>query len=265
MIPPEGRNSHYGLRVVASAPALAPTRVGNFTEGLGKGVALEMVYVPSGIFQMGSPSSEANLDSYEFPRESPQHPVAVPNFSMGKYEITQAQWKAVMGTDPSYFKGADLPVEHVSWNDAKEFCRKLSQMTGKQYRLPTEAEWEYACRAETTGPYAGELDAMAWYRENSSSKTHPVGQKQANAFGLYDMHGNVSEWCEDVWHDRYRDRDKPNDGSAWLSGGYRDRVLRGGSWGSDSRGCRSARRGPVAPGDRGKSTGFRVVVSARIS
>ena len=146
-----------------------------------------MVYVTGGTFLMGSPDNEPDRDS----DERPQHRVTVPGFSMGKYEITQAQWKAVMGTNPSYFKGDNLPVENVSWNDAKEFCSKLSQMTGKQYRLPTEAEWEYACRAGTTGPYAGNLDAMAWYSNNAGFKTHPVGQKRPNAFGLYDMHGNV--------------------------------------------------------------------------
>jgi formylglycine-generating enzyme required for sulfatase activity len=184
-------------------------------------------------------------------------------FYMGKYEVTQAQWRAAMGSNPSQFKGDDLPVENVSWNDAKEFCRKLSQMTGREYRLPTEAEWEYACRAGTTGAYAGDLDAMAWYDKNSGGKTHPVGQKQPNAFGLYDMHGNVWEWCEDDWHNSYNGA--PNDGRAWVDisarGSYR--VFRGGGWNSYAVSCRSAYRNCWAPGDRGSRLGFRLLRTYR--
>jgi len=217
---------------------------------------IEMVYVPGGSFLMGSPDGKGGDD------EHPQHRVTVPSFYIGKYEVTQAQWRAVMGVNPSNFKGDNLPVENVSWNDAKEFCRRLSQMTGKEYRLPTEAEWEYACRAGTTGDYAGELDAMAWYNENSGGKTHPVGQKQPNAFGLYDMHGNVWEWCQDVYHDNYSGA--PADGSAWMSGGHQDRrVLRGGSWDYYGRLCRAAHRGRPAPDDRRFDDGFRVVGSSR--
>jgi formylglycine-generating enzyme required for sulfatase activity len=223
------------------------------------GPEIEMVYVTGGSFLMGAPSKEPNSDA----AEGPQRRVSVSGFSISKYEITQAQWEAAMGTNPSNFKGADLPVENVSWNDAKEFCRRLLQLTGKQYRLPTEAEWEYACRAGTTGPYAGELDAMAWYDKNSGGKTHPVGQKKPNAFGLYDMHGNVWEWCEDRWHKNYEGA--PADGAAWLSGGKsNDRVLRGGSWVGDARNCRSALRVHNAPGSRISSFGFRVVVAAKI-
>jgi formylglycine-generating enzyme required for sulfatase activity len=167
------------------------------------------------------------------------------------------------GRQSSRFKGDDLPVENVSWNDAKEFCRKLSQMTGKEYRLPTEAEWEYACRAKTTGAYAGDLDAMAWYSKNSDSRTHPVGQKQPNAFGLYDMHGNVWEWCEDVWHDNYNGA--PDDGRAWVDisarGSYR--VVRGGGWNGNAVLCRSAFRVWVTPGGRHVSLGFRLLRTYR--
>ncbi|MDQ3011451.1 MAG: formylglycine-generating enzyme family protein, partial [Acidobacteriota bacterium] len=158
-----------------------------------------------------------------------------------------------------------LPVEGISWNEAKDFCRKLSEKTSKTYRLPSEAEWEYACRAGTTGAYAGDLDAMAWYSNNAGGKTHPVGQKQANPFGLFDMHGNVYEWCEDVWHDSYGGQHgpPPDDGSTWLKGGDQSlRVLRGGSWDLISY-VRSAYRLRYAPGDHNFNIGVRVVASSR--
>jgi formylglycine-generating enzyme required for sulfatase activity len=236
----------------------APPRkqVESFTDDL-NGVPLEMIYVPGGSFKMGSPEGEG------YDNERPQHDVTVPGFYIGKYQVTQAQWEAVMGKNPSHFKGDPaLPVESVSWNDAKEFCEKLAQMTSKAYRLPSEAEWEYACRAGTTGDHAGDLDAMAWYDKISGNKTHPVGQKQPNAFGLYDMHGNVWEWCEDVWHDSYKDA--PSDGSAWLSGGDSSRrMLRGGSFITLARYCRSAFRSDSDARVLDVGVGFRVVVSAR--
>jgi len=190
----------------------------------------------------------------------------------------------------SCFDGSDnLPVEYVSWSDAKEFCRKLSRMTGKQYRLPSEAEWEYACRAGTTSDYAGSLDVLGWYVNNSGLKwiddeilwdengdkysehlannensPHPVGQKQPNEFGLYDMHGNVWEWCEDIWHDNYENA--PNDASAWLTEGDQNcRVLRGGSWASHDNECRSAFRLYNDSSDLKSDIGFRVVVSVEIA
>jgi eukaryotic-like serine/threonine-protein kinase len=227
-----------------------------FSENL-NGATLEMVLIPGGKFLMGSPKG-TGYDS-----ERPQHEVSVPAFYCGKYQVTQAQWQAVMGNNPSHFKG-DLkrPVETISWEEAQAFCKKLSTLTGKTYRLPSEAEWEYACRAGTTGDCTGELEAMAWYWENASGTTHPVGQKQANKFELYDMHGNVWEWCEDVWHKDYNGA--PTDGSAWLSGGDASRrVLRGGSWINYGAIVRSANRNRVMPSVRNNNFGLRVVVSAR--
>ena len=194
--------------------------------------------------------------------------------------MTQAQWQAEIGSNPSNFKGDNLPVEQVSWLDAQEFIRRLnSRRDGFTYRLPTEAEWEYACRAGTSGDYAGSIDAMGWYYENSgdarlngewnfdkfkanNNRTHPVGQKQPNAWGLYDMHGNLWEWCEDWYHENYNGA--PSDGSAWLSGGEQKyRVLRGGSWVGVAFIQRSAYRFRRAPDDRYGSFGFRLVAVAR--
>jgi formylglycine-generating enzyme required for sulfatase activity len=187
----------------------------------------------------------------------------VPDYFIGKYQITQSQWNAVMGENPSFYRGdTALPVENVSWDDAKQFCEKLSQMVGKAYRLPSEAEWEYACRAGTTADHAGDLDAMACYSKNSGNTTRQVGQKQPNAFGLYDMHGNVWEMCEDNWHGNYQGA--PTDGSAWLSGGNSSlRVVRGGTWFDSLDSCRSASRGTIKPGDRYNDLGVRVVISAK--
>jgi len=207
---------------------------------------IEMVLVPGGSFLMGSPENETGHSD----KEKPRHQVTVRDFHIGKYEVTQAQWRAVMGGNPSHFKGDDLPVENVSWNDAEAFCRRLSEMTGKKYRLPTEAEWEYACRAKTDGAYAGDLDAMAWYGNILEVKTHPVGRKRPNAFGIYDMHGNVWEWCEDDWHKSYANA--PSDGSAWVDKPSRGpyRVVRGGDWNDNAAILRSSNRSADLPGSR---------------
>lgn len=239
---------------------------------------IEMVLVRGGSFLMGSPENEPGRSEYEGPQhrftqgmpplrrhskdEGPQHRVTVRSFYIGKYELTQAQWRAVMGGNPSAYKGDDLPVENVSWDDAKDFCRRLSQMTGAEYRLPTEAEWEYACRARTTGAFAGDLDAMAWYDKNSDSRTHPVGRKRPNAFELYDMHGNVWEWCEDDWHNSYENA--PYDGNAWLEQIRSSwRVLRGGGWNVAAASCRSANRDGTSPINRADFLGFRLVRTYR--
>jgi len=241
------------------------------TENFGNGVSLEMVKIPGGRFLMGSPETEAG----RYNNEGPQHYVYVdvPEFFMGKYPVTQAQWEAVMGNNPSYFKGAKRPVETVSWNDATKFCQKLSQITGKKYRLPSESQWEYACRAGTTTPfYFGETitselvnyDGNYPYADARKGKyrkeTTDVGIFPPNAFGLYDMHGNVWEWCQDVWHDNYNGA--PTDGSAWETGGESNyRLLRGGCWVNYSRYCRSARRSYIGAGFHNYYRGFRVVSS----
>jgi len=185
-------------------------------------------------------------------------------FELGIYEVTQKQYEQVMGKTANEFKGAQYPVEKVSWNDAVEFCRKLSELPGEKsagyvYRLPTEAEWEYACRAATTTKYSfgdnhSELGEYAWYGDNSGDTTHPVGQKKPNAWGLHDMHGNVSEWCQD-WHGNYPS-DLVTDPTGAASGS--GRVRRGGGYSHITVGCSSANRSDFPPGRRGKGIGFRV-------
>ena len=242
---------------------------------------IELVYVPAGSFMMGAENGVAD--------EKPVHRVTISEgFYIGMYEVTQAQWQAVVGSNPSYFKGENRPVEQVSWDDVQTFLQKLNaQNDGYVYRLPSEAEWEYAARAGTTADYAGNLDQIAWYGNNSGNnpldavaiyakdsanyykrimenggQTHPVGQKQPNAFGLYDMHGNVWEWCQDYYQESYAGA--PSDGSAWLRGKEsKYRVLRGGSWVGGAGYLRSAVRGRSEPGNRLYIFGFRVVADAR--
>jgi formylglycine-generating enzyme required for sulfatase activity len=210
-----------------------------------------MISVPGGKFQMGSPVSENGRD----PDEGPQSEVAVANFFMSKYEVTQAQYKAVMSANPSSFKGDDLPVDSVTWQQAEDFCSKLSQITKREYRLPTEAEWEYASRAGAQSAIAGIVDAMAWYNANSGGRTHPVGQKHPNDFGLYDMNGNVWEWCQS----KYKPYPyKADDGRENVQDGD-VRVMRGGSWENNAVSCRSAYRRQVLPSVRA-TIGFRVVL-----
>ncbi|MFN7512298.1 SUMF1/EgtB/PvdO family nonheme iron enzyme [Microcystis sp.] len=234
-----------------------------FTENLPNGVTLEMVGLPAGQFLMGSPDSDPDARD----NEKPQHQVKVNSFAIGKYPVTQAQYQAVMGTNPSFFKyNPQNPVEDVSWNEAQAFCQKLSQITGKTYRLPTEAEWEYACRAGTTtrfyfGDDANQLGDYAWYKGNSQKTTHPVGQKRPNGWGLYDMSGNVWEWCEDNWHNNYIGA--PKDGSAWLTNDNDYQIVRGGSWYDNPDGCRSAFRSlNYRRGNDFNGLGFRVVCGA---
>ncbi|MCC5605729.1 SUMF1/EgtB/PvdO family nonheme iron enzyme [Nostoc sp. CHAB 5834] len=246
-----------------------------FSENLGNDVVLEMVAIPSGQFLMGSPENEPG----RYSDESPQHTVTVQPFFMGKFPVTQSQWAIVaelekvnidLNPEPSEFKSANQPVECVSWDDAIEFCARLSNKTGKTYRLPSEAEWEYACRAETTTPfYFGETitTELANYDGNYTYNSGPKGEYYQqttdvrkflpNPFGLFDMHGNIWEWCQDAWHENYNGA--PADGSFWMN--ENDiRLLRGGSWHNKPRSCRSANRYGLTRDVRNIFVGFRVVV-----
>lgn len=222
-------------------------------EDLGNGVELEMAFIQSGIFNMGSEIFITSL-------ETPQHEVSVKSFFMGKYPITQLQWRAIasrmdlkveheLEINPSCSKGDSKPVEQVSWYDAVEFCARLSKLTSRGYRLPSEAEWEYACRAGTKTPFHFGDEAVGGlancvHRNKSFNeyrqKTTPVGQFPPNSFGLYDMHGNVWEWCLDNWHDDYEGA--PTDGSTWSNPEFPAHVLRGGSWYDHPTICRSSSR-----------------------
>ncbi|MFM6750486.1 MAG: caspase, EACC1-associated type [Dolichospermum sp.] len=237
-----------------------------FTEDLENGIFLEMVHIPGGTFIMGSPENEEGYNK----SQNPQHQVTVPAFFMGKYPVTQKQWQIVaalpkininLEPKPSQFQSDNLPVESVSWYDAQEFCARLSQKTNKSYRLPSEAEWEYACRGGTTTAfYFGKTISpeLANYDSKYQGKTTEVGKFPANLFGLHDMCGNVWEWCEDGWHEDYINA--PNDGSVWLNNSNNRRVLRGGSWFIPSENCRSSFRFYADAGFFGCNLfGFRVM------
>jgi len=221
---------------------------------------MKMVPILAGHFQMGSSPDE---DAF-YADEAPAHNVTLAeSFRLGTAPVTQAQYEAVMGNNPSDFKGRDRPVERVSWYDAMAFCKKLSDQTGQKFTLPTEAQWEYACRAGSLGSFCfgeNELGDYAWYFRNSDDETHPVGQKKPNAWGLYDMHGNVREWCLDHWHNNYNGA--PEDGSAWFRPERSDRITRGGSWYDDANECRAACRLERPPSHRDAATGFRVLAVA---
>jgi len=222
-------------------------------------IGMEFKLIPAGTFTMGDASGLNN--------ETPHEVTLTKPFKMGVHEVTQDQYEQVMGVNPSEYKGADNPVETVSWEDAVEFCRKLSELpaekeAGNVYRLPTEAEWEYACRARTTTKFSfgddeSDSDDYGWYSENSDQKTHPVGSKLPNAWGLYDMHGNVWEWCQD-WEEDYPSG-SVTDPSGATSGSYR--VFRGGSWDFTAGFCRSALRYGYVPSYRDYDFGFRVSLS----
>lgn len=240
--------------VAVDQPGLAAT-----PGGTRKAPEIELVFVRPGTFSMGG-------DDGRNPESLPVHEVTFRRgFYMGKYEVTQAQWQAVvMATNPSYFKNCEnCPVENVSWLDAQRFLKALNEMQDAfTYRLPTEAEWEYACRAETAAPQSRRLPDMAWYSENSGGKTHPVGTTSPNAFGLFDMYGNVWEWCQDVQHATYDGA--PNDGSAWMRGGDQSsRMARGCAWADVAEEISSRRRMWFTPNHRDNTVGFRVVAVQR--
>lgn len=299
-------DSHPSASPISPAQATAPFKVSpkamtaaqtlesrtsppSFTAQLGGGATLEMVKIPGGRFWMGSPQNELE----RFDNEGPQHKVAVPSFYMGKYPVTQRQWLAVSLLDdverslkptPSHSKGDNRPVEQVSWLEAVEFCQRLSRYTGQEYRLPSEAEWEYACRAGTTTPfhfgetittdfanYCGEDREIGGKKYSGPYGAGPKGEYRAqttdvgcfppNRFGLHDMHGNVLEWCQDYWHENYQRA--PIDGSAWTKEGNVDRrILRGGAWINYPWYCRSAIRDIASPEWRINYVGFRVSCSA---
>lgn len=247
----------------------------SYTEDLGNGVKLTLMLIPAGEFMMGAPEDGPESNDWE----RPQHRVQLSSFLLGRYLVTQAQWGVVAGyervedldPDPSEFKGDNRPVEQVSWDDAQEFCQRLSAKTGKVYCLPSEAQWEYACRAGTETPFhfgeaiwpdLANYDTERSYNGSPTAKrrgeTTEVGSFPANDWGLHDMHGNVLEWCEDDYHSSYEGA--PDDGSAWIDSDRTEtrRVLRGGSWNYHPRNCRSAYRLNNPRDYRNYDFGFRV-------
>jgi formylglycine-generating enzyme required for sulfatase activity len=239
-----------------------PNAIREKTIDLGKGIKMEFVLIPAGEFDMGSPSTERGRDN----DEGPVHRVKISKpFYMGKYEVTQEQYYIIAKSKPSKFKQDDRPVETVSWEQAESFCKKLSKIKEGSYRLPTEAEWEYAGRAGCQerfsfgeDPAYSQIGEYAWYSENSNSETHPVGQKKPNSFGLYDIHGNVWEWCSDFYSADYYRRSTTMDPPGPLYG--TPHVIRGGGWYRSAIYCRSANRGDLEPYYVRNHIGFRVVL-----
>jgi formylglycine-generating enzyme required for sulfatase activity len=239
-----------------------------YIENLGDGVSLTMMLIPAGEFMMGAPENEPESRD----NERPQHLVKVSQFFMGRYPVTQAQWRVVAGyapvdidlkPTPSMFEGDNLPVEQVSWEEATEFCKRLSTQIGKNYHLPSEAQWEYACRAKTatTYHYGDKLTTELANCLKEVGQTTAIGAYPANQWGLHDMHGNVWEWCQDDWHGSYEGA--PTDGRAWLGvNAEPTRVIRGGSWTYPLGGCRSAFRLGIRASYKGSNhIGFRIACS----
>ncbi|MGD2009870.1 MAG: formylglycine-generating enzyme family protein [Desulfobacterales bacterium] len=223
-------------------------------------IRMEFVLVPSGSFRMGGDKILEQAEDHETPRHIVKFSKT---FFIGKYEVTQAQWSAIMDNNPSEFKDDRRPVERVSWNDVQAFIHKLNNIEEtNKYRLPTEAEWEYAARADSESSYTfgsdtNILSQYAWYRNNSGGETHPVGQLNPNAWGLYDMHGNVHEWCQDWFDRKYYSQSPSNAPSGPLTG--LAKALRGGDWGSEDWYCRCASRSLSSPDRRSDRLGFRLI------
>jgi formylglycine-generating enzyme required for sulfatase activity len=247
---------------VAAEVALGGQGKGSITVKLPRGTTMEFALIPAGKFLMGSPGTEVG----RYPDEGPKRTVSITcPFYIGIHEVTQEQYIAITGVAPSKFKGNAKPAEYVSWDDAVDFCKQATRKTGRSIRLPTEAEWEYACRAGGARSFSfgdddRDLAKHAWFRGNSDRCTHTVGEKLPNAWGLYDMHGNVAEWCADRYAPKY-DENTKTDPQGPSAGQFR--VVRGGAWLSEAKQCRSAARDWRLPGHRFSFLGFRVVIPAR--
>ena len=247
-------------RTVIPAIQTDPIKRGEkaFYDRLGDRAMIEMVRISSGKFNHGSPADQTEVN--------------MPAFYMAKFAVTQEQWIEVMGSNPAIFReNLQAPVENISWNESQDFCRKLAQRSQHAYRLPSESEWEYACRAGTNTAYhfGDSPDQLADYAWFGDKRSHPVGQKVPNPWGLHEMHGGIWEWCEDVWHDHSNGtlsralNSTPADGTAWISGDNSSRrVRKGGSWSNEARLCRSASREWHRQSDRYNDIGLRVVISA---
>ncbi|MCX7885763.1 MAG: formylglycine-generating enzyme family protein [Verrucomicrobiae bacterium] len=254
LLPNDPRIADYRRRVRA-----LPGADRFVTITVGGSVTLELVLVPPGKFVMGSNRTDS---------EKPLRTVQIAkSFYLGKYEVTQQQWETLMGSNPSYFKGPKNPVDQVTWDECQLFVAKLNEKDNRfTFRLPSEAEWEYACRAGSTNDFChgnseSALLEYAWFIANETGTSQPVGRKKPNAWGFYDMHGNVWEWCQDIYHPSYDNA--PADGSARLDGATTNRVLRGGSWYSTAFAVRSANRGRAPPTFRGVVYGFRVAATPK--
>jgi len=248
-----------GTLTTSSSEEAPPARDEEYALDLDKGVTMTFIRIPAGSFMMGDDSGSAY--------EKPAHRVRLTKaFYMGTHEVTQQQWKAVMGRNPCYFKNWKDPVYDISWNDCQDFVVKLNENfadAGQQFGLPTEAQWEYACRAGSTTRYSfgddeASLSEHAWFAGNSAPDTHPVGQRKPNAWGLYDVHGNVYEWCQDWYHDSYY-KDSPRDDPTGPVSGF-GRTIRGGCWACRSEDCRSTWRESAGPDSRGPHIGLRIVM-----
>jgi formylglycine-generating enzyme required for sulfatase activity len=250
------RTGVFLMIVLVAAPAVPHAAGSEPGDTVINSIGMKLAYIPPGNFTMGSPKTEPG----RIPNETRRDVTFAKGFRIGVTEVTQKEWRLIMGTSPGYFKGDDLPVERITWREANEYCRRLSEKEKKRYRLPTQAEWEYACRAGTTTAYytggnEAALAATGWYLGNGGNQSHPVGRKKPNRWGLYDMHGNVSEWCA-----KRPDGERGDATSAQLDREEKAlRDLRGGSWGLNASECRSASRHSNAGTFRYFDLGLRVL------